>query len=214
MKTIILDFDGTIADTQGVIVATMLDTFSRLGLPDVDEDEIRPTIGLPLWDMFAMLCGITDKEMIDRCVETYRDCFMGHCEGNVILYPGVAETLTKWKQDGMTLAIATSRGRDSLIPMLRSLGILHLIDMAVTVEDVEHAKPAPDMVLKILAATGTDSADALVVGDTTFDIEMGKAAGCKTCGVTYGNHSREQLLTAEPDFVVDVFSFKELKEEL
>lgn len=214
MKTIILDFDGTIADTQGVIVATMLDTFSRLGLPDVDEDEIRPTIGLPLWDMFAMLCGITDKEMIDRCVKTYRDCFMSHCEGNVILYPGVAETLTKWKQDGMTLAIATSRGRDSLIPMLRSLGILHLIDMTVTVEDVEHAKPAPDMVLKILAATGTDSADALVVGDTTFDIEMGKAAGCKTCGVTYGNHSREQLLTAEPDFVVDVFSFKELKEEL
>lgn len=210
MKTIILDFDGTIADTQGVIVATMLDTFSRLGLPDVDEDEIRPTIGLPLWEMFAMLCGITDKEMIDRCVDTYRDCFMSHCEGNVSLYPGVAETLTKWKQDGMTLAIATSRGRDSLIPMLRSLGIHHLIDMAVTVEDVEHAKPAPDMVLKILAATGTDSADALVVGDTTFDIEMGKAAGCKTCGVTYGNHSREQLLTAEPDKVVDVFSFKEL----
>ncbi len=209
MKTIILDFDGTIADTQNVIQTTIADTLEQLNLPAVDENEIRRVIGLPLWEMFVKTAGITDDGMIKRCVETYRACFMSHCEGNVHLYPGVADTLGKLKQSGITLAIATSRGRDSLVPMLQSLGISHLIDMIVAVEDVEHAKPAPDMVLKILAATGTAKAETMIVGDTTFDIGMGKSAGCATCGVTYGNHSREQLLTASPDYIADSFSFLE-----
>lgn len=205
MKTLILDFDGTIADTQNVIQATVRDTLAQLNLPAVDEAEIRKVIGLPLGEMFVKAAGITDSTMIKRCIDTYRACFMSHCEGNISLYPGVADTLGCLKQAGLTIAIATSRSRDSLIPMLRTLGIHRLIDMAVAVEDVEHAKPAPDMVLKILDATGADKARTLVVGDTTFDIGMGLSAGCVTCGVTYGNHSREQLLTASPDYIIDSF---------
>lgn len=206
MKTVIFDFDGTIADTHGAIMATIRETFRQMNLPEADAGKMRAVIGLPLRDMFVKAGGITDEQTIDRCVTTYRACFDDNCDGNVCLYHGVADTLATLKAEGATLAIATSRGGDSLRMLLGRLGIGHLFDMLVAVDDVEHAKPAPDMVLKILAATGTTAEEALVVGDTTFDIGMGRAAGCKTCGVTYGNQSREQLLTASPDYVTDDFT--------
>lgn len=205
IKTVIFDFDGTIADTHRAILATMHSTFRQLGLPDVADDRMQKVIGLPLGQMFIEAAGITDAGLVNRCVTTYRACFNDNCEGTVELYPDVLPVLEAMKAAGMTLSIATSRGRDSLAMLLVRLGISHLMSMSVTVEDVEHAKPSPDMVLKILAEQHADPALTLVVGDTTFDIGMGSAAGCLTCGVTHGNHSREMLLTASPDYIVDGF---------
>lgn len=80
------------------------------------------------------------------------------------------------------------------------------MNLIIGEQDVAHAKPSPDMVELILRETNTPKEDTLVVGDTVFDIIMGKNAGVKTCGVTYGNHPREKLLTSNPDWLVDDFS--------
>ncbi|MCM1313201.1 MAG: HAD family hydrolase [Bacteroides sp.] len=206
MDTVILDFDGTIADTNAGIVGTMKATLSAMELPDVDEREISELIGLPLKEMFRQAAGMEDEARLDEAVETYRRLFFGICENTVCLFPHVADTLRQLHAEGKTLTVASSRDRHSLVTLLDKFGLLELVSHILGVQDVQNKKPAPDMALRILELTGAAAADAIVVGDTSFDIEMGKGAGCATCGVTYGNHSRERLEAAGADFVVDDFA--------
>lgn len=205
MQTLILDFDGTIADTGKVILATVAHTLQRLGCPKVEEEEVRKLIGLPLRDMFSKAARITDEALLQKCIEVYRADFNDFCGEHLRLYPEVRETLEALKLRGTTLAIASSRGRASLLELLERLEIAHLFGAVVGEEDVEHTKPAPDAVHRILDATGTAPQEALVVGDTVFDIAMGRAAGTATCGVTYGNHPAERLLTAGPTHLIPRF---------
>lgn len=132
--------------------------------------------------------------------------------GQIKLFPGVKETLLELHDAGLKLAIATSRGSNSLHTILQNYGIDGIFDEVATSSDHYEPKPSPDMVLKLLQRMGANAAEALVVGDTTFDILMGSGAGCRTCGVTYGNHGRTTLATASPDFIVD--SFPEIREAL
>lgn len=110
---------------------------------------------------------------------------------------------------GIRLAIATSRGANSLGVILRNYGIYDIFDEMATSSDNYEPKPSPEMVLKLIERLGATAAGTLVVGDTTFDLLMGKRAGCRTCGVSYGNHDRTILASASPDFIVD--SFPEIK---
>lgn len=206
MRTIILDFDGTIADTRMAIFATVQSTLKHLSLPVPDEQSVRQVIGLPLRDTFTKAANITDEGLIQECVTFYRSRFNEICKDYIQLYPGVKETLKALKKEGMQITIASSRGKESLLTLLNALGIAEDVDLIIGEQDVVQTKPAPDMVDLILHETDTPKEEALVVGDTIFDIMMGKNAGVKTCGVTYGNHTREKLLTSNPDYLVDDFS--------
>jgi len=205
MKTIIFDFDGTLADTNACILATFKASFDQLGLPCPSDETITSLIGLPLDEMFVRFTQSTDKDLIDECVATYHRLFPTAAFYSASLFEGVATTLRELKQRGYVLTIATSRSNGSLLMLTERLGIQDLFSMMVCLEDVENKKPAPDMVLKILEATDTRAEEALVVGDTVFDIEMGQGAGCKTCGVSYGNQTRQQLEEQHPDIIVDKF---------
>lgn len=203
MKTIILDFDGTLGDTRAVIVKTMQQTIAELGLPQRSDAECVATIGLPLNEGFRSLMPMTE-EMGHKCADVYRRLFdLNNVPGAVPMFPHVRETIEELYGRGVTLAIASSRGRDTLLGFLRDMKLEQYISRVVAVSDVEHAKPAPDMVLDILRHVGCRADEALVVGDTVFDIEMGRRAGAKTCGVTYGNGTRESL--ADADFLIDDF---------
>lgn len=205
MRTLILDFDGTIADTREAIFACVSSTLTFLNLPIADEASVRQVIGLPLKDTFTK-AGISDENLIQQCIKTYREKFAEICGKYICLYPGVKETLAILKENNINIAVASSRGKASLVDLLSCLGIAEYIDIAYGEQDVTHPKPAPDMVFALMDYFKATSGDALVVGDTTFDIEMGKNAGCATCGVTYGNHTLEQLLSRCPDFTTDSFS--------
>lgn len=89
--------------------------------------------------------------------------------------------------------------------LLETLGIATYISHICGEQDVANKKPAPDMALHILEKTSTKPMDAIVVGDTVFDIQMGKSAGCRTCAVTYGNHSEGKLITSHPDYMISDF---------
>ena len=100
------------------------------------------------------------------------------------------------------MAIATSRGEPSLVSLLTEHGIRQYFEVLGTTGCVERPKPAPDLVLWVLDRFGAIPEEAMVIGDTTFDIEMGSAAGCSTCAVSYGNHSVERLQTASPNHII------------
>ena len=201
----ILDFDGTIADTAAGIVRTMQATFCECGYQEPHPEAIRATIGLPLSRAIALLAHLPEGEALVIATATYRRLFESIGTVGVTLFPGVRETLENLHRAGHTLAIATGRGHVSAENFCRDMGILPLLSDIVADEDVVNKKPHAEPVLVLLNRHGAKREDALVVGDTDYDIIMGKAAGVQTCGVTYGNHSRERLSVAGADFIIDDF---------
>lgn len=205
-KIVILDFDGTIADTRPVILNTFHRTLDAMNLPQHSDAEIAATIGLPLMEAFPVLEPM-DKERAAVCTETYRRIFDDvNAEIGVPMFPHVADTLRLLHSQGLALTIATSRGYKSAADFIRSFQLDDIIRFIIAAEDVRHAKPDAEPVLKTLKHYNMNPEDAVVVGDTHFDILMGRNAGCTTIGVTYGNGSRESLTQAGADAVVDDFA--------
>lgn len=202
LKAVIFDFDGTLADTAPAIVATMKQTFREMGLPEPEEELIKSTIGLPL-EGCCRISGNLEESQVEVASEIYRRIFNDFAASHTKVYPGVVDTMKALAAKGLRLAIATSRGPNSLDLVLRTNNIDVVFETRVTGHDGFAPKPAPDMVLVLLERMGLTPDEAIVVGDTTFDIEMGNGAGCRTCAVTYGNHSLEKLLTANPTYHID-----------
>ena len=144
IRTIILDFDGTMGDSRSLIVRTLQQTISECRLPRRTDEECAATIGLPLYQAFVSMFGISDAEG-QRCADTYRRIFMENKqEMTVKPFPNVIDTIRKLKSSGKTLAIASSRSRQSLVEYVEQYDILDCISCIVASDDVEKAKPAPD----------------------------------------------------------------------
>ena len=205
-KNILFDFDGTLADTREGIVRTVQGTLGRMGLPEADPIAIAKTIGLPLTECFRIATAAPDSQ-VEEAAAIYRDIFPSIALDHITLFPGVLDTLAKLHRLGITMAIVSSRHHMSLDPLMTSLGITRYIplDHAYGEDETLRPKPAPDLALKAMGSLGIEGSQTLVVGDTIYDLQMGTAAGCRTCGVTYGNQSRQQLLAANPDHLVDSF---------
>lgn len=204
IKCVILDFDGTLGDTASVIVQTMQATIAELGLPPRSDEECVAMIGLRLIEIPQVLfpeCG----DIGELYAATYRRLFYTfNTEEAVRLYPHVMSTLEELKRRGITLAIASSRSHASLAGYVEILGLRSLISCVLGADDVAEGKPSPEAVNRILATYRCEASEAIVVGDTTYDIQMGRNAGTWTCGVTYGNGSRESL--ADADWIIDDFA--------
>lgn len=206
VRIMILDFDGTLGDTAGVIVKTMQATIKELGLPSRSDEQCAAMIGLRLIEIPRVLFPECDLDG-ESYASTYRRLFHDfNTDGAVELYPDVLETLVELKKHGIILTIASSRSKASLTEYVRTLGLEGVISFVLGADDVKDGKPAPEAVNRTLEKFGFLPEEALVVGDTTFDIQMGKAAGARTCGVTYGNGNRESL--ADADRLID--NFREL----
>ena len=201
---IIFDFDGTLGDTRRNIVTTMQMTIAELHLPNRSEEECAATIGLPLAECFRTLFPDIQDELIPRCAETYRRFFNENLKTiQPEAFPGVVETLSVLHQIGFTLTIASSRSRNSLTELTQNMGIANYISYILGADDVKEAKPKPEPVLKTLADMHYDASQALVVGDMAVDIQMGANAGTMTCGVTWGNGTRDELVQAGADYIID-----------
>ena len=204
IKLIIFDFDGTLGDTRRNIVTTMQMTIKELQLPSRTEAECASTIGLPLDGCFRALFPDIQDDLIPRCAETYRRIFNENLQKiTPEAFPGVVKTLKTLKEQGLVLTIASSRSRNSLTELTRDMGIADYISYLIGADDVKEAKPKPEPVLKTLTAMHYAASETLVVGDMAVDILMGANAGTKTCGVTWGNGSREELEEAGANFIID-----------
>ena len=204
IRLIIFDFDGTLGDTRRNIVMTLQQTMQEMHLPVIDEARCAATIGLTLKDSFKTLFPQLTDEEAEECAATYRRIFEVNKKKMVPqLFPHVAETLAELQQRGITMSVASSRSNASLRGFLKDMGIELYISYVLGAEDVTKPKPDPEPVLKTLMALCYTAEETIVVGDMPVDILMGRNAGTRTCGVTYGNASRQQLEEASADFIID-----------
>ena len=219
MKYIIFDFDGTIGDSQSLIVKTLQDTMRARKLEVKSDEACAKTIGLRLDEAFVSLFGMSAEEGLE-CAATYREIFLDNKKTMIVQpFPHVIETLRELHRQGFILGMASSRNHCSLDGYVKQMQLENIFSSIVAGDDVEHVKPAPDMVFMALGemkgmknpVTSAESGDVedmldevLVVGDMTFDVDMAHNAGCKACVVTYGNGTREQLASAE--FIIDDFA--------
>ena len=212
----ILDFDGTLADTGAVIRASMHRALSDLGLPDASDAACTATIGLPLPAGFARLFPGAPADQVERYVVAYRRHFDElNVPGAVPLFPGVADALATLRARGARLAVASSRHRRTLDVFVRNLGLDGLLDLVIGGEDAPRAKPDPAPALEALSRLGVDASSAAVVGDTSYDIEVGRRAGCRTIAVSYGYGTRSALFAAGADVIVgDIAALPFVRPEL
>ena len=207
IKLIIFDFDGTLGDTRANIIMTMQETMRVLGYPVAGEEAIAATIGLTLEDGFRELFpGLTERDIL-RCADVYRDLFEKNRRKMIpTLFPHVKETLNLLKERGYILSVASSRQSVSLRGFLHDMSVEDCISYILGADNVEKSKPDPEPVLKTLREIGIPAEESLVVGDMPVDIIMGLRAGAATCGVTYGNSSRDDLVEAGAGYIIEDIS--------
>ena len=205
LKLAILDFDGTLADTQPLIIRSLQATIAELDLPSRTDKQCASVIGLPLKACFEQLLGV-DGKMADRCCKVYRRLFDEYnAPGTVTLFPRVEETLHELHHRGIKIAVCSSRAHTTLDRFIHAFNLESMVQAVVSADDIPRGKPYPDPALRVLELVGCRAEEAVVVGDASFDILMGHAAGCHTCGVTYGNQSVDQLQEAGAEWLINKF---------
>ncbi len=205
MKLVIFDVDGTLVDSQHFIVEAQTRAFAAHGLPAPSRAEMLSIVGLSLVQAFEQL--VPDGPAASLA-QAYRDAWsVMRLDPDYAdeMYPGAVEAVNALAQrDDLLLGIATGKS-------LR--GVHHLFDergwhgrfATVQTSDGHPSKPHPAMVLKALAETGMAPADALMIGDTSYDMAMGAAAGVRTLGVTWGYHTRDQLIASGAERLVESY---------
>ena len=202
IRLVIFDFDGTLGDSQKLITDTMLATIERLNLPMRSREECARTIGLPLKECFSSIIPMSD-EQAEECAKVYSEIFnVKNVPGAVTVFSGVIETLERLSAQGILMSIASSRSHHSLAKLVEDLELSKYITYLIGADDVVEKKPAAEPVHKTLHHFNIEAHETLVVGDTEFDILMGRNAGTHTCGVTYGNGSKESLEAAKVEWIV------------
>lgn len=206
IRLVVLDFDGTMADTRHIIVKTMRQTIEHMQLEPRTEQQLASMIGLPLKESFLRLHPISEQQA-EECATAYRRIFeTNNTAGAVTLFPHVENTLRTLHAAGKTLTIASSRNHSSLRGFVDSMHIDDIISYMLGADDTAIHKPEPEPVLRTLRDLGFCAGQTIVVGDTDYDICMGRNAGTLTCGVTYGNGTRESLHQAGADYIIDDFA--------
>jgi phosphoglycolate phosphatase len=208
MKFAIFDVDGTLVDSQAMIVASLTAAFTAEGLQPPPRAEMLSIVGLSLVNAMGRLAPTVTADCHARMAEAYKNAFWAFRESGAHpenLYDGAQDALEvlRTKTD-ILLGIATGKSRR---------GVDHLIDKhgwtgwfaSIQTSDHNPSKPHPSMVIQALAETGCEPHEAVVIGDTSYDIEMARAAGAGAVGVLWGNHSENELKRAGAHAIVKDF---------
>lgn len=200
MRLVAFDFDGTLVDSHATIVAAMIEAFDGHGRAPPAAAAVRDIIGLPLDASVTRLLppGAHDQAEIAAIGGRYRTAYTartarpGHIDP---LFPGVREILDLLDAHGMLYGIVTSKSRGGLA---RALAKHHLDTRFVTLQTADDGpcKPHPFLLERAMAAAGASAAGTVMIGDTTYDIEMAGNAGVDAIGVAWGAHEREALRAA------------------
>ncbi|MGW8184327.1 MAG: HAD-IA family hydrolase [Burkholderiales bacterium] len=198
---LVFDWDGTLMDSAGAIVGALQAACADVALPVPSDEQARYIIGLGLSDAMSHILPDVDPDQYPRIVERYRFHYLRR-DAETALFPGAADLVAGLNQEGFLLAVATGKGRRGLERVLESTGLKGLFH-ASRCADEGHSKPDPAMLCALLDELAVSNNRALMIGDTTHDMEMAQAAGVARLAVAYGAHPRDALLGYEPVACVD-----------
>lgn len=202
---IIFDWDGTLMDSAAKIVRCFQSAARDAGLAPPADHEVRNIIGLGLNEALDVVLPTAGEPARRQVLECYRQHFMHLDMTETTLFPGVVEGLDTLSGAGYRLAIATGKSRRGLDRVLRETAVSRYF-CATRCADEACSKPHPQMLHDILDHAGVSAHRALMVGDTTYDLQMAMAAEMGSLAVSYGAHERERLLLHGPLACLDSFA--------
>jgi phosphoglycolate phosphatase len=207
LRLAVFDCDGTLVDSQHTIFAAIRAAFESCGLAAPELAQSRRVIGLPLADALLALAPVEASADVALLASRYRDAFLAirsRPDFEEPLYPGVHEALGALEASGFLLGVATGKGRRGLE---RTLDHHHLLNRFVTVQTSDSApgKPHPAMLERAMAETGVEPRSCVMIGDTTFDVLMARAARTRAVGVGWGYHAAAELTAAGADTIVAAY---------
>jgi phosphoglycolate phosphatase len=190
---VVFDWDGTLMDSTRTIARSLQQACADVGIAVPSERDALFVIGLNLQDSFNHVAPGLDRDGQAKLAERNRHHFLAD-EERIPLYDGVREMLTDLHAKGWRLAVATGKARRGLERALEASGLRPWFE-ATRCADEGFAKPHPDMLLMLLDITGVEPRRALMVGDTTHDLELAANAGIDAVAVSYGAHPEDLLRT-------------------
>lgn len=208
LKLAIFDVDGTLIDSRKIIHRAAEVTFAKLDLPIPTYDDVRQVVGLSLSEALGRLAPAAQGSALDELTVAYQKAFGEFRHDPEFIepqYDGANGILDQLEKDGWLLAMATGKSRR---------GVEEILDMhnwrsrfmVTRCADDGPGKPHPHMVLDCLKHTGVDTADAVMIGDTTFDMQMAQAAKVPNIAVTWGFHTEPELVATNPDHIAHTFT--------
>jgi phosphoglycolate phosphatase len=209
IKVLIFDLDGTLADTSRDITNAVNYAMEPVGQRQFSIDEVKSMVGSGISKLLESLIprertgqnNNSYANILSEVMRRFLHYYENHLVDNTRAYPHVKETLLKLRE--FKKAVVSNKREEYSKRVLEELGILGHFDLILGSDSVSEKKPSPVPVLEILKRFGAANKEAVVIGDSNFDIQAGKAAGVKTIAVTYGFRSREFL--KEADFLIDSF---------
>ena len=206
---IVFDYDGTLVDSQHMIVRAMAEGFAAEGLAAPPAQDVRRVIGLSLAQACAALMpDPDDAAAVSRVAESYRQAFLAlrsRPDYYEPLFPGTREALMQLDRGEVRLGIATGKARRGLLASLERRGIgAHFCTLQTT--DTAAGKPHPEMLHRAMGEAGADPDETVLIGDTSFDMEMAGNAGVTGVGVAWGYHETLELRQAGAAAIVESFS--------
>ncbi|SCW69106.1 pyrophosphatase PpaX [Paenibacillus tianmuensis] len=199
IQTVLFDLDGTIVDTNELIIQSFLHTFEGITAEPVTREHIVPNMGRPLIEQMVFFSG---REQVDDLVQKYRTFNIAHHDELVREFPYVRETLAKLHAAGVKLGVVTSKIRQTTEMGLKLTGLYDYFSTVVTVDDVGKAKPDPEGIHKAVRELGGDLSSALMVGDSHYDIEAAHNAGIPSVAVAWSLKGTEYLKQYNPTHII------------
>ena len=203
----VFDMDGTLVDSQHMIVAAMAEAFKAAGLAAPSPEDVRRVVGLSLGPAIGRLVPELDAAGLEALEGRYKDAFFALREAGVVAempFDGAIGALDALDGAGWVLGIATGKSARGLMATLERFG---LTDRFVTLQTADQGpgKPAPDMLHRAMAEAGVDAAATVMIGDTSFDMAMARNAQVAAIGVSWGYHEEHELVSAGAAHVVATF---------
>lgn len=204
IKNVLFDFDGTLMDTNDVIIQSWQYTFRTIEGREEDEKVLLATFGEPLEFTINKFFGVDGAKM-DEYVEIYRSYQREHFADDIKLFPGIMEMLEQLKSEGYTLALVTSRLRSTTMQGIEKFGIGRFFDIIITADDCTKHKPDPQPINITLEKLGALPEESVMLGDTVMDIGCARNAGVRSVlvGWSMALAEEEAAAKAAPDYIIE-----------
>lgn len=204
MHAIIFDFDGTLANSEQCSISATQNAFEEFALAIPTTQQISYYMGIPIEKSFHEMSNEPlSEERFEQLLTYFRAEYKRLEPANIQLFPHIAELLKELQKRKIVCFVLSSKHSDVLQRNLHTLDISHYITASIGSDLVQHYKPHPDGIFVLRDTYQLSLENCLMVGDAIFDLQMGQRAGTKTCAVSWGSHSKKQLLAENPHYYIE-----------